>query len=136
MIKLQKFGEGDEKKETMKRLILLAAAFLIISGPAQAQLLQTLSGLTLSVDASSRKLHVLFEHPVTGEETVKVFEILPGTNFKNVKRLEQIQPNDPVNVDYEEDGAGELKAVYIEVVSLDKVPFTKEQLKAKLGFIS
>ena len=102
--------------------------FLLMNSGASAQVLQTLSGLVTAVDAESNQLHVLFEHPVTGEELVKIFTIRPDTGFKNVKRLRDIKPRDPVSIDYEEIGVDTLRAVYVEVVSIDKVPFTKEQI--------
>ncbi len=97
--------------------------------PASAhQVLQTLSGLVLSVDLKTSQLHVKFEHPVTGENLLKTFTIDDSTGFKHVKGLGQIKPQDPVSIDYEEKKPDQLKAIYIEVVRLNDVPFTKEQV--------
>lgn len=122
-------------KLILNSILILTAVFSIFDQIGSAQVLQTLSGLAVSVDTGNQKLFILFEHPVTGEESLKEFVVLTSTGFKNVKRLDQIQPNDPINIDYEELAAGTLKAVYIEVVSLRKLPFTKEQVRKKIGFL-
>ena len=60
----------------MKRAaISLLIAVLSLSMPLNAQVLQKLSGLAVSVDAELRTLHIRFEHPVTGEEIFKVFSV-------------------------------------------------------------
>ena len=116
------------------RHLLLAIALLLAapSVPGSAEILQTLSGLVTSVNAQTHELHIRFEHPVTGETLLKTFNISARTNFKNVKRLGDIKPNDAVSIDYEENGSKTLSAVYVEVVSLDKVPFTEEQIRKAL----
>ena len=113
----------------MKRTIISFLVVVLISAPSlQAQVLQKLSGLAVSVNAELCELHVRFEHPVTGEEIFKVFMVPSNTGFKNAKRLSDIKPNDPVSVDYEENADGP-RAVYIEVVPLEKVPFDSKQVK-------
>ena len=116
----------------MKRLLIITLIFAAVIGgtaPASANpVLQTLSGLVLSIDLKASELRVQFEHPVTGENILKIFTIDERTGFKHVKGLGQIKPKDPVSVDYEEKNPNQLKAVYIEVVSLNDVPFTKEQV--------
>jgi len=114
-------------------IAVLALACMLGSVPASANpVLQTLSGLVLSVDLRTSELHVQFEHPVTGENLLKTFTVDNRTGFKHVKGLDQIRPQDPVSVDYEEKAPEQLKAVYIEVVRLNDVPFTKEQVKKVL----
>ncbi len=109
---------------------LTASIFLFASIPASANpVLQTLSGLVLSVNLNTSQLHVKFEHPVTGESELKIFDVDNRTGFKHVKGLNQIKPQDPVSIDYEEKTPDQLKAVYIEVVRLNDVPFTKEQIQ-------
>lgn len=100
---------------------------------APAAVLQKLSGLAVSVNPIDKSLEVLFEHPVTGEGELKNFKILPSTNFKNVKRLDQIKPQDPVSVDYQSKD-GNLHAVYIEVIPLNGVPFNQKEFQKKIGF--
>ncbi len=104
---------------------------LIGLGNSSAQILQKLSGLAVGIDPASHELSVRFEHPVTREHILKIFHILPNTGFKNVKRLEQIKPNDPVSIDYEENGKDGLHAVYIEVISLTNLPFDPNLVKRK-----
>lgn len=110
-------------------MAVLALVFVLGSLSASASpVLQTLSGLVLSVNLKTNQLHVQFEHPVTGENVLKTFTIDNTTGFKHVKGLNQIKPQDPVSVDYEEKNPDQLKAVYVEVVRLNDVPFTKEQV--------
>jgi len=113
----------------MKRFIVtLSLSLFLITQTALAQHVQTLAGLAVSVDSGRRELRVMFEHPVTGEDVVKIFQIVPSTNFKNVKKLEQIKPNDPVSIDYQETGNGKLDAVYIEVIPLKEMPFSRKDV--------
>lgn len=117
-------------KQIMKHLLLAISLLLAVPAqPVSAEILQTLSGLVTFVNAQTHELHIRFEHPVTGEMLMKTFNVSAKTGFKNVKRLDEIKPNDAVSVDYEESGPKTLSAVYVEVVSLDKVPFTEEQIK-------
>lgn len=118
----------------MRLRIWCLIIFFLFSQVAGAQVLQTLSGFAVSVNPAARELRVLFEHPVTGENTVKVFQVQPNTGFKNVKRLEQIKPNDPVSIDFEEEGDS-LKAVYVEVIPLKEVPFTAKDVRKQVGLI-
>lgn len=120
----------------IKKLWILLVVFLFFGQAASGQVLQTLSGFAISVDPKAQELRVLFEHPVTGENLLKVFKVLPTTGFKNVKRLDQIKPQDPVSVDYEKSENAELQAVYIEVVSLDRAPFDENQVGKYLSFFS
>ncbi len=108
---------------------------LAAGGGLSAQVLQKLSGVAVGVNISTQKLEVLFEHPVTGEEILKIFQILPNTNFKNAKQLSDIKPEDPVSVDYKEEEPNKLEAVYIEVIPLEGVPFSKNDLKKKVPFL-
>lgn len=111
-------------------ITVLALAFVLGSVSSFANpILQTMSGLVLSVDLKASQLHVQFEHPVTGENLLKIFTVDNTTGFKHVKGLGQIRPQDPVSIDYEEKTPEDLKAVYIEVVRLNDVPFTKEQIQ-------
>lgn len=112
----------------MRKLSVLFLSILVLSQTLWAQPIQKLSGLAVSVNLQSQMLNVMFSHPVTGERILKSFVVLPSTGFKNVKRLDQIEPNDPVSVDYEENGDGELHAIYIEVIELEKVPFSRNEL--------
>lgn len=113
---------------------ILVTVVLALSGnlSVHAQVIQKLSGVTDSIDSQNKKIRILFEHPVTGEQTIKEFDIFSSTGFKNVKRLDQIKPEDPISIDYEESETGTLKAIYIEVVSLKKVPFTREEVRKKI----
>ncbi len=123
------------KHNSMKKISFFAVFILLaVCFAAPAQVLQKLSGVAVSIDLESHKLHVLFEHPVTGEDAMKIFSVSPSTGFKNAKRLDQIKPNDPVSIDYEE-SSSDLKAVYIEVIPLKEVPFNKEQVKKHFGFL-
>lgn len=116
----------------MKKIsLILILAMLVGAGSLSAQVLQKLSGLIDSVNLGSHELRVHFQHPVTKEEIVKIIQVLPSTGFKNVKRLDQIKPHDPVSIDYKDDGKGTLHAVYIEVVSLANLPFDPNAVKKK-----
>ena len=116
----------------MKKLMLIFIFMVLVNLPeSSAQILQKLNGLAVAVDPASHQLSVQFEHPVTRDRSLKVFQILPSTGFKNVKRLEQIKPNDPISIDYEEISKGILQAVYIEVVSLKNLPFDPAKVKRK-----
>ena len=116
----------------MKKLVLSLSIIVFLFAPvSSAEVLQKLSGLAVSVDLQSQKLSVRFEHPVTGERILKIFSVLPSTGFKNVKRLDQIKPNDPVSIDYQEREKEGLQAVYIEVISLKGLPFDPDQVKKK-----
>lgn len=119
-----------------KRIGIVLIALLMLVQPASAEVLQTLSGFAVSIDPKAQELRVLFEHPVTGENALKVFKIFPNTGFKNVKRLDQIQANDPVSVDYKEAANNELRAVYVEVVPLERVPFDEGQVGKYLNFLT
>ena len=117
-------------------LLILLIFFLGLADLGYAQIVQKLSGIAVSVDLKLQRLEVSFEHPVTGENTLKVFQIEPGTGFKNTKRLDQIKPNDPVSIDYQEAAGNELTAIYVEVIPLNTVPFTREQVTKKLRFFN
>lgn len=115
------------------QILVFVLLVVLVSIPASANpILQTLSGLVLAVDLNTSQLRVQFEHPVTGENELKIFNVDHTTGFKHVKGLNQIKPQDPVSVDYEEKTPNDLKAVYIEVVRLNDVPFTKEQIQKAL----
>lgn len=122
-------------KKQVQVLFMTLALVLVLGNNLSAQVLQKLSGIAVSIDVGKQKLEVLFEHPVTGEEVLKIFQILPNTNFKNAKRLSDIEPQDPVSIDYHENRGSHLEAVYIEVIPLEGVPFSKEGLKKKIPFL-
>ncbi len=123
-----------KNKSRVLVLIFIFLAGLLASKPLFSQVLQKLDGLAISSDLRAQKLQVLFEHPVTGENLLKIFEVVPSTNFKNAKSLKDIKPNDPLSIDYKESENGSLEAVYIAVIPLKKLPFTAEEVRKKLLF--
>ena len=128
-------NDGELMRRPVRILPTILVLIFVLNNTLSAQILQKLSGVAVSVDVQSRELRVLFEHPVTGEEILKIFQILPSTNFKNAKQLSDIKPKDPVSIDYKEEGPNKLEAVYIEVIPLKEVPFSKEALKKKTHFL-
>ena len=117
------------KLKAIQFLFVSVALLFVFVSSGEAEILQKMSGVTTQIDLSSQKLHVRFEHPVTGENSDLTFDIVASTCFKNAKSLKDIQPNDLVSIDYEKNGQDQLEAVYVEIVSLTKLPFSPERVK-------
>ncbi len=99
--------------------ILLALVFL---SPARAEVLKTLSGRVLAVDAQNNLLNIDFQHPATGERKELVFVVTAETGFRGIKTLSQLRHDDPVTIDYEENSQGSLQARQISKVRLTGPP--------------
>jgi hypothetical protein len=114
-------------------LFFLAALSLI--QPAYASMIQRLDGRVVRADLQTHILLVQFEHPVSGENIQKEFEVTESTGFKRVKGLGKIRSGDLVTVDYREEGT-KIIAIYIDVVPIDRQPVSPAEFANSLGKIN
>jgi hypothetical protein len=57
-----------------------------------------------------------YKHPATGRVEELVLKVDSGTGFSKGIRLEDLDRNDPISVDYQENPEGVRRAVFVERV--------------------
>gem|GEM_PF-4738780 len=68
------------------------------------------------VQLDKKQLTLVFQHPVTQKDEQLILEIGNKTDFSENLHLEDLRPNEPVSVDYEEKSEGKGRAVLIKRV--------------------
>lgn len=74
------------------------------------------------IGVERNEIVVSYSHPATGTREELSFKVDTQTGFSGGFRLEDLQPQEPVSVDYEEDSEGSRRAVLIKRVPLTGVP--------------
>lgn len=80
------------------------------------------NGRIKEVGLERNEIVLSYLHPVKGETEELSFQIDPQTGFSGGFRLEDLQPQEPVSVDYEENSEGSRRAVLIKRVPLRGMP--------------
>ena len=94
---------------------------LVFSSLTDASPLKVVDGRVAEVRSKERELVLTYRHPVTRREEKLVLQVDQGTGFYEGAHLEDLHPNQPVSVDYEEGPSGP-KAVRIRQVPTRGIP--------------
>ena|GEM_PF-5723718 len=99
----------------------LTLIFLVTFMDARAASLKIVDGRVAEVRSKERELVLAYRHPVTRREEKLVLQVDQGTGFYEGVHLEDLRPEQPVSVDYEEGPSG-LKAVRVRQVPIRGIP--------------
>ncbi len=107
-------------------LIFLSVSLLFPLGARAEQVLKVMDGRVKEISSEKHELVLSYRHPVSGQMEEKTFEVDTATGFPEGMRFQDLRPNQPLSVDYQEGPQGKAHAVRIRAVPLRGVPIDRK----------